>query len=571
MRSPAFSGRDSVLGALDAIEAALDVLASASLDGFTPADLLDVLARREVIDRRGPTVDHRIIQGMASRANPRELGDTTWGKVLSARLQVSAEDAGRRIRDAADLGPRTAITGEPLEPVLPNFAAAQAKGQVGSEHLRITRTFFKNLPATVDAQTRAAAEKDLARTAAAFGPAEYRKATDLMSALLHPDGDFDDGERARRRGITIGRQQADGLSSITGTLTPEARAMFEPILAKLAAPGMCNPDDPQPCVLGRPSQEQIDNDGRSPAQRCHDAFLATARIVLSTKSLGELNGLPVTVIVSTTLAELEAGAGWAVTGGGSRMSMRDLIRNAAESYHYLAIFGDHGRALHLGRSKRTASADQRIVLHARDIGCTKPGCTASGYRCQAHHMGQGWGGGVPTDVDDLTLACGCDNRMCTEFDWDTRLGEHGRVEWKPPPNLEHGQPRVNPLHHPYDLLAPPEPDPVQPVIPPRPVEEPDPHDDESYRRLQEIHDNNLPYGHDPDDLSAHYDDIFDPDAHDTTGQTFDDYLFNLDPDVLASLDPERDHYQDGYWANVEPDAEFLEECRWAAIEPTVSS
>jgi len=72
------------------------------------------------------------------------------------------------------------------------------------------------------------------------------------------------------------------------------------------------------------------------------------------------------------------------------------------------------------------------------------------------------------------------------------------------------------------------------------------------------------YGHDPDDLSAYYDDIFDPDAHDTTGQTFDDYLFNLDPDVLAALDPDKDHYMDGYWTNIEPDADFLEEYRWAA-------
>lgn len=562
MGSTASADRDRVLGALNAIDGALDVLTSTSLDGFTPAELLEVLTRLEVGSRRVPAVSHRVIHALSSQARPQELGDTTWNKLLAARLQISIEEAGRRTRDAEVLGPRTAITGEPLEPVWPNFAAAQADGLIGAEHLTITRKFFAKLPDTVDTETRCAAEQDLARNAAEFGPAEYRSAVDLMLALLHPDGDFDDAERRRRRGVTLGRPQADGSRTITGVLTPEAGAVFEPIIAKLGARGMCNPDDVAPCVTGRPSQEQIDNDTRTPAQRCHDAFLAAGRIVLSTKDLGELNGLPVTVIVSTTLAELEAGAGCVVTGGGSRMPMRDLIRLASHAYHYLAVFDDHGRALHLGRSKRIASADQRIVLHACDYGCTKPGCTAAGYYCQAHHLGEGWTGGTLTDVDDMTLACGPDNRMCTEFNWDTRLGDHGRVEWIPPPHLDHGQPKVNPLHHPYDLLAPPEPDPVQPVIPPRPTG--DPHDERFYRRLQEIHDNNLPYGHDPDDPSAYYDDIFGPDAHDTTGQTFDDYLFNLDPDVLASLDPDRDHYQDGYWTNIEPDAEFLEEYRWAA-------
>jgi hypothetical protein len=192
----------------------------------------------------------------------------------------------------------------------------------------------------------------------------------------------------------------------------------------------------------------------APAQRRHDALVAAGRIVLSTKSLGDLNGLPVTVIVTTTLAELEAGAGIAITGGGSRMPMRDLIRNAAEAYHYLVIFDGKGKVLHLGRSKRTASVAQRIALFGRDHGCTRPGCRASGYECQAHHLETDWGDGGQTNINELP-GLRPDNRMCTEFNWDTHLNEHGRVEWIPPPELEHGQPRINTMHHPQDLLAPP--------------------------------------------------------------------------------------------------------------------
>ena len=62
--------------------------------------------------------------------------------------------------------------------------------------------------------------------------------------------------------------------------------------------------------------------------------------------------------------------------------MRDLIRMASHSYHYLAIFDKHTeQSLYLGRTKRIASADQRIMLHSKYRGCTAPGCDVPGYLC----------------------------------------------------------------------------------------------------------------------------------------------------------------------------------------------
>jgi hypothetical protein len=138
---------------------------------------------------------------------------------------------------------------------------------------------------------------------------------------------------------------------------------------------MCNPDDESPCVKGRPSQEQVQTDGRTPAQRQHDALTAMGRETLCSGELGSHHGLPVTIVVSTALTERESGAGLAVTSGGTRMPMTDVVRLASHAFHYLVIFDHMGRVLDLGRSKRIASADQRIVLHAKDRGCTFPGCT----------------------------------------------------------------------------------------------------------------------------------------------------------------------------------------------------
>ena len=442
------------MAALDEMEVAFDKLASLSFDDLAPREILAVLARREVMVRRQPVVEHKLINKLIAESSPIELGATTWPKVLSHKLNISQCAATRRIEEAADLGPRRTLTGLPLEPKMPHLAAAQAEGLVGAEHVAITREFFAKLPGHVDRVTREQAERTLASAASQCGPQEYGRSVRRLAALLDQDGEFSDRDRARRRGIMLGKQGSDGLTPISGTLTPECRAAMEAILAKLAAPGMCNPEDPHPCVDGKPSQEQIQGDVRTAGQRNHDAFLAAGRVVLSSRQLGRLNGLPVTVIVSTTLAELESAAGHAVTAGGSLLPIRDLIRMASHAHHYLAIFDGHGIPLHLGHSRRTASIGQRIVLHALDRGCTAPGCTASAYHCQAHHVID-WSAGGPTDVTNLALACGGDNRKVGPGGYRTRRrAKDNRVEWIPPPHLDDGRPRVNGYHHPEDILLP---------------------------------------------------------------------------------------------------------------------
>jgi hypothetical protein len=154
-------------------------------------------------------------------------------------------------------------------------------------------------------------------------------------------------------------------------------------------------------------------------------------------------------VVTTTLQELEAGAGVAVTTTGSKIPIPDLIRLAAHAWHYLAVFDTHSNVpLYLGRSKRIASPGQRLVLFARDRGCSRPGCTACGDRCQAHHANQDFADGGLTNVTDLTLGCGPDQRLVGPGKWTTRINHHGRCEWIPPPLLDTGQDRINTYHHP---------------------------------------------------------------------------------------------------------------------------
>lgn len=124
---------------------------------------------------------------------------------------------------------------------------------------------------------------------------------------------------------------------------------------------------------------------------------------------------------------------------------------AAHAFHYLTIFGDDGRPLHLGRSKRIATPDQRIVLHAKDRGCSAPGCTVPGYLCQVHHVDD-WRDDGPTDIDNLTFACGPHHRLLQQG-WTTRKRRSdGITEWIPPPHLDTGQSRTNDYHHPERFI-----------------------------------------------------------------------------------------------------------------------
>ncbi len=343
------------------------------------------------------------------------------------------------------------MTGERLAPKLTATAAAQRDGLIGDGHVREIRRFFDHLPAQIDTETREAAELVLATTATDYRPDELAGQAQQLMDWLHPDGDFSDEERARKRGIALGKQEYDGMSRLTGLLTPDLRAAIEAVLAKLAAPGACNPNDETPVVDNEPDDDAVRRDHRSTAQRNHDALLAGMRGLIASGKLGKHNGLPVSIIVTTTLQNLEAATGKALTGGGSLVPMSDVIRWAGHARHYLAIF-DRGKPLALYHTKRFASPAQRIMLCAKDHGCTMPGCDAPAYHSQVHHV-TGWTTTHRTDIDDLSLACGPDNRL-VEKGWTTRKNAKGDTEWIPPPHLDYGRPRTNTFHHPEKLLAP---------------------------------------------------------------------------------------------------------------------
>jgi hypothetical protein len=418
----------SIKAALDALDSAVELLGAADIEELCASERFAPVERLETVIRRLVAVSHEQITHLE-----RYEGCPPVPVVLADVLRISRSAAKRRVRDAEQLTPRTTLTGDQLPPLLPATGKAWEAGHLDGEHVRVIQKFVRDLPDHVGPVEIEKAERTLAEHAQAMRPDQLEKIADRLAIHLNPDGKYSEKDRERKRGfVWCGGQRADGMSVGKLVADPQLRSMLEAWFAKFAAP---EPDDL-----------------RSHSQRQHDALSTLVQSRLGDPKLGQHNGLPVTVIVTTTLQELQSGAGHAVTAGGTMLPIPDLIRMATPANHYLAVFdGVTGQSLWLGRSKRLASADQRLMLLSKYRGCTAPACTVNGNNSQVHHAAKDWKHGGSTDIDDMTLACKCDNLLVENHGWTTRQLPGGQTEWAPPPDV----PMIggtNDYHHPERFL-----------------------------------------------------------------------------------------------------------------------
>ncbi|MDQ0279827.1 HNH endonuclease signature motif containing protein [Rhodococcoides fascians] len=561
-------------GLVEAVESAVAELAGQASVSWSNADRRAVIQRMETVSRSVTAYSHTWLNELIAQHGL----DVYPGSVpcsVAWMLRITPRTAGARVRLAAELGDRTALSGEMLPPLLPRTAAAVRAGLLDAQHVQMIREFFRHLPATVDPQTRDRAEQQLVGLASTRRPDDFAPLVAHLDSILDPDGDFDENEdededknakpkpRKRDAFFYLGEQGSDGMSEGKFCVDSELRAYLEALFSKAAKPGVNNPADPtsivhddeadskstaeQPEPTSEPSSGdagssdaglwdgttrngdsdcsdddcgdedccegdcgecdgddcgcgttphstpntnddagsdstaepggQADADAsdtaardaaaardvRTQNERRHDALKMALRHTLASGTLGTHRGLPVTAIVTMTLKDLDAGCGYAMTATGSRVSIRDAIRMASHAHHYLTIFDDNGRALYLGRSKRIASADQRIVLIARDRGCSFPSCTRPATWCQAHHLDD-WVEGGPTDIDSLTFACDMHHAHVGTGPgkWATTktTAAHrypGRTLWHPPTGMDPTRRGlINHAHHPEEVLYPPD-------------------------------------------------------------------------------------------------------------------
>ena len=441
------SGDAVVAEKLSRLAAVLDELAAVDVSLVSDDVLVEatVEAERLALRTAGAVTDRLIVEA-SDRDLPHGLGFRDIRNFMGQRLHIG--DPAARYRVIAATGSFTTICGDRLPPSCPTLAGYVVEGRVAGAHVRAVLEVLEAIPGEVSAETKAAAEAQMAGYAVQFTPAEITNLGSRLLAHLDPDGTLTNPkDRKRRRRLWVNRQNAQLMSRLTADLDPIARARLDAVLDSWAKPGMNNPDDPDSPVgpITTANAEQVAaalRDQRSPAQRNHDAFSALLGQVLESGMLGNTHrGLPIQVIVTTSLHELEAQAGIAQTTSGTLLPIGDVIEMAASAgaSQYLAVFGEHTSIpLYLGRSKRIATLGQRLASFASAGGkmCSAPGCNQPASRVQMHHAAKDWADGGLTDIDQLVPACDVHNRRVgpKPGQFTTRMitegPDTGRVAWR---------------------------------------------------------------------------------------------------------------------------------------------
>src|SRR5271167_402175 len=175
---------EDVEGDFAALHEVVSRVVGHSYDALTTPERLVLLEKLEHEARRLVYPRHELVNQIAQQATPEELGGKL-SHALADRLHITRAAAARQVAEAADLGPRRAITGEPLEPRLPATAAAQRDGAIGGDHVAVIRQFFEQLPHWVDLETQQCAEQHLAQQAIQFRPDQVRKLADRLTYCLN--------------------------------------------------------------------------------------------------------------------------------------------------------------------------------------------------------------------------------------------------------------------------------------------------------------------------------------------------------------------------------------------------
>ncbi|WP_405137340.1 DUF222 domain-containing protein [Nocardia sp. NBC_01388] len=463
-------GESAIATGAAALVAAVESLTALPLIPLPDTDIVALMQQIETSTRRLASVQRDLIVQACARSLPALNGSGSPALYLQSVLHISHGDAINRWRAAEDLAVWHRVGDEPdPAPVLPCSAQALDEGAISLDHVRVIRQVMNRLPGKVPAEARAYAEKQLAFQARALDPTHLPRIGEMILGFLDPDGKLtEDADRQNQRSAVLSPQRYDLMSTLTVELTPDARAAFDAVMAKLARPGMCNPADKE-----SPWAEDEDNpvprdvleacaarDERSKAQRQHDALLAVLHPDFNPAKLGSHRGLPVSTIMTMSIEDVERAAGVATTATGGQVPVENALRLMARHCKtFVLVKNKNGMPLHIGEI-RLANPAQRLALIATERGCTRPGCSAPASMAAAHHVTEFSKGG-PTDIENLTLACDHCHALVKDGPrgWKTiKLGADsdfpGRTAWIAPAHVDPTRtPRVNHLHHPEELLT----------------------------------------------------------------------------------------------------------------------
>ncbi|MEZ0140400.1 DUF222 domain-containing protein [Microbacterium sp. NRRL B-14842] len=457
---------------LDDTVVALDaVLRSGTVGALDAREMMDLLRVAGEIQRR---VEAVIVDAVAS-ADPRPAGSgepafcgrfgcRSRNELLQRVLRTDGASAARLVKSARLVRREVDLSsGEWLPARWPALREALLDGAIGVTGLLAATGPIEQAGPRVRLADRWEADAYLAEvargeescggaensdddeneTGPAPTPEDLRVRAQMIVQYLDPDGAEPAEDIAlRARGVVLGRVK-DGVIPIRGALLPEVAGQLQRIWDAYLNPKVDGP--PLPGVHFVPSEVRDDAageqqapvspdddvlpagdvggmvDGRTRAQKQHDALAAALGIAARHDDMPRLGGAAPTLVVTVAAEDYATGHGWArVEGVETPVSTRVAAHTACGGTVQRVVLGAGGRIVGLGSSDRIFTPAQRRAIGVRDGECLIPGCHVPAAWCEIHHVTEHARGG-PTHTDNGVALCWHHHRTLDTSGWQIRM------------------------------------------------------------------------------------------------------------------------------------------------------
>ncbi len=416
--------------------------------------------RLEVPDLGGISAvsDGELLEAMEAWAQARrevDAGLATLAGEVAARSTLEqgydglAQRAGARTADAlvskltgtTGVEARTITTvGTMLNtpaPWLGEVAARVAAGQVSVGAAAAIQTGLGSPSPTVAADDLADAAHTLLTADGGLPPEKVARHARELRDELDEAGVADREALLRSRRYLRLIPQSDGMTKMVALLDPESAALITDAVDAVTAPRRGGPRFVDATAAAR--AEAIMSDPRTTVQLALDALVQMVRIAAAANTGRVFGTRQPAVRVHVTAIDLHNGSGTAhLEGQTMAVSVQTAQRIACADGALGIEFGEAGSGLRLGRSARTFTEKQKLVLAAIWGGCAAPDCERPPSWTEAHHINEWHSDHGSTDVEDGILLCRHHHLMVHNNGWKVdRVGTEYRLLPPPEDRLHH--------------------------------------------------------------------------------------------------------------------------------------
>ncbi len=249
------------------------------------------------------------------------------------------------------------------------------------------------------------AEAKLVGLAADHTPSELRLLGERILAIVAPAlGDEADRralERAERRASAATRlslrRRGDGSTDLHARIPDAVAGRLKTYLDAYTSPRTS--EGPRGGVIDPTTGARV------PHERLLGEAFCSLLEAFPSDAMPLHGGSATSVVVTVDYEQLKAGLGSAITDDGTTSSIPEVRRLACQAGIIPAVMGGKSQPLDLGRSSRFYKHHQRIAMALEHPTCRAVGCTVPAAWCEAHHGGDPWVRGGPTDLKGGRLLC----------------------------------------------------------------------------------------------------------------------------------------------------------------------